>query len=125
VSRFRKGWRCDWCGKIANNLDGFYTRPDGGGGRILSPEWELNAFHERPWIAQTRSGKDICEECAEKRCASCGSEEIDIQPPNRGCRQFRCRNCGVGWESDFGDPERAVEIRPDRTRVQPGGNACV
>lgn len=61
MSIFRKnakgrchGVRCDWCGKIANNERGEYTKPDGSAGYILAPDCDKDDI------------KDICEECCEK-----------------------------------------------------------
>lgn len=58
------GVRCDFCGKIANNPDGEYTKP-GTDNQVAyihgPPEWERNPDGSTKPNATDR---DICEECA-------------------------------------------------------------
>lgn len=57
----KKGVRCDWCGKFANNQLGEYLKADQSFGYM--------------WPAQNEGigddpAKDICEECMEKHFTS-------------------------------------------------------
>ncbi len=95
MSRFGvNGYRCDWCGKIANNQDGEYQRPvtNAAGvnlaGYIHSPDWDK----EGP--------RDICQECAENLCPYCGGKEIvHTHPGVPGPLGWggRCKTCGRSW----------------------------
>lgn len=86
MSAVRNGVRCDWCGKIANNLLGEYLDPRGrvSARYIHSPDWDKE------------SGMDICEECAENRCSFCGSDKIVRQTPTVAGPigwGYRCKEC--------------------------------
>jgi len=96
MSIFRKdakghcaGVRCDWCGKIANNPNGEYTKPDGiSAGYIHSPDWDKDG------------DDDICEECANDLCPFCGSfEVVRLTPSIPGPLGWasRCKKCGKDW----------------------------
>ena len=89
--------RCDWCGKLSNNALGEYTKPDGVcAGYIHMPDWCRN----EDGSAKGDDGRDICEECAEDRCPSCGSESIVRTTPTvAGPAGWggRCKTCGFVW----------------------------
>lgn len=92
VSRYKdkraSGFRCDWCGKFANNANGEYVRPNGHAGYIHAPDWDK----EGPF--------DICEECAEQLCPRCGCCDVVMMTPTV-CGSMgwgaRCKRCGENW----------------------------
>lgn len=53
MSKFRKGCRCDTCGKIANNRAGEYVRQDGSAGYIMPED------NENP------GERDVCTDCVD------------------------------------------------------------
>lgn len=61
----RYGVRCDDCGRIANNPNGEYTRPDGTAGYINDSSFPEDENGQRISNAGGRS-LDRCEECADK-----------------------------------------------------------
>ena len=88
------GFRCDWCGKIANNPDGEYERPvrnERGcklAGHIHAPHWDQEG------------SDDICEECASDLCPYCGSPEVvRVTPASPGPVGWggRCKACNKEW----------------------------
>lgn len=92
--------RCDWCGKLSNNRNGEYTRPDGrSAGYIHQPEWER--FPGGDATAHNLStDNDICEECAEDRCPACGSGSLVRTTPSvAGPTGWggRCKACHFTW----------------------------
>jgi hypothetical protein len=99
MSSFGKhGYRCDWCGKIANNIKGEYERPKTNAagyhlaGYIKQPNWEREQ--------DIQSSNDICDECEESRCPYCGSEKIVSQTPVVAGPDGwggRCKDCGKEW----------------------------
>jgi hypothetical protein len=101
MSRFgKKGVRCDYCGKIANNENGEYTRPDGvSAGYIHQPEWERFPGG-RTDASSLQSSNDICEECAAGLCPFCGSNRIvHTHPAVPGPDGWggRCKACEKMW----------------------------
>jgi len=87
------GFRCDWCGKIANNQNGEYERPV-----VNASGYHLAGYIRQPdWDKESRY--DICEECAANCCPFCGSDKIvRVTPPAPGpygCG--RCKDCEKRW----------------------------
>jgi hypothetical protein len=106
MSLFRKtGVRCDFCGKFTRDRQGHYQRADGSWGVIVQPEWERFPLGDSSnrIRAAVSSGRDICDDCAAKRCLFCGAEEIQVlsSPPAGFFRPyFRCQACGCSFESE-------------------------
>lgn len=102
MSKFGKsGVRCDWCGKLANNRTGEYTKPNGSAGYILQPEWERNHMDANGKHDPIDSENDICKECAAGCCPYCGSDQlVHITPATPGPIGWgcRCKACETRWD---------------------------
>ena len=53
MSAFRRGRRCDWCGKVTSDPAGEYLRPNGEIGFIAPPDDDKAGTN------------DICDECVD------------------------------------------------------------
>ena len=96
MSAFGKnGKRCDWCGKIANNVHGEYLRP------VRNQHGDqLAGYIQMRTSGGEDVGLDICCECAAGGCPCCASDQIiQVSPATPGPTGWggRCKACGQRW----------------------------